>query len=94
MRTLVTGLENFVLLGSLASLVAFAAAGLLRAVEAKGMWRPHPSTMARLYGAAVALPPLAACSRSKAILPSHHSGSNAAATTHSEASGGRATAAP
>ncbi len=58
MRTLVTGLENFVLLGSLAALVAFAAAGLLRAVEARGMWRPHPSVIARLYGAAVVLPPL------------------------------------
>ena len=58
MRTLVTGLENFVLLGSLAALVAFAIAAVVRAAEVRGLWRPHPSLPARLYGAAVALPPL------------------------------------
>lgn len=58
MRTLVTGLENFVLFGSLAAIPSFLAAALLRYAEVKGLWRPHPSVFARLYGAVVALPPV------------------------------------
>ena len=58
MRTVVTGLENFVLLGSLVAFLAFAIAGIVRAAELRGYWRPHPSVPMRLYGAAVALPPI------------------------------------
>lgn len=60
MRTLVTAVENFVLLGSLAALATFALAGMLRWAWLRERWRPHPAVLARAYAAAIVLPPLAA----------------------------------
>lgn len=60
MRTLVTGIENFVLLGSLAASTAFALAVAIRWSVARRYWAPHPSILAQIYGASVALPPILA----------------------------------
>jgi Zn-dependent protease with chaperone function len=57
-RTLVTGIENFVLLGSLAASASFALAVAVRWSVARRLWAPHPHVLAQLYGAAVMLPPI------------------------------------
>ena len=57
MRTLVTALENFVLLGALAAIGVFALASLVRWSSLRGWWRPHPSALAWIYGAAITIPP-------------------------------------
>jgi Zn-dependent protease with chaperone function len=56
----VTAIENFVLFSALFSLVGFVAACLARLLVLRGLWRPQPFTLTRLYAAALIVPPLAA----------------------------------
>lgn len=60
MRTLVTAVENFVLLGTLVALAAYTLAAVARWAARTERWRPHPWTLSRVYAAAVAAPPVAA----------------------------------
>jgi hypothetical protein len=56
----VTAIENFVLFSALFSLAGFALAWAARLLVTRGLWKPQPFTLTRLYAAALIVPPLAA----------------------------------
>lgn len=57
---LITAVENFVLFSTLFALAAFGVACSAKSLAARGLWRPHPHTLSRIYTATLALPPLGA----------------------------------
>lgn len=57
---LLTVIENFILFSSLLALAGFLLAWAARRASLKGWWRPQPFRLARLYGAALVVPPVAA----------------------------------
>jgi Zn-dependent protease with chaperone function len=57
---LITVIENFVLFSSLLALASFALTWALRRASLRGWWKPHPFKLARLYGASLVIPPVAA----------------------------------
>jgi Zn-dependent protease with chaperone function len=55
----ITSVENFVLFSSVFALTAFIVAFTLRQVIVRGLWLPRANSVARIYGLAVVLPPVA-----------------------------------
>jgi Zn-dependent protease with chaperone function len=67
---LVTAVENFVLFGSILALAGFLLAWCARRATRRGLWKPQPFKLSRLYGAALVMPPvLAAWIVAAAFLP-------------------------
>lgn len=57
---LITAVENFVLFGTLLALATFLFAWLAREAVRRGLWRPRPEALARVYTSALVVPPVAA----------------------------------
>ncbi len=84
MRTVVTAIENFVLLGLLSAVLSFAAALLVRFIVSRHFWMPHPIVLSRVYGVMVAFPPVASLWLvSAALLPEWWLGKTAFDLEHS-----------
>ena len=56
---IVAAIENFIFFSSLLAVCCFVLAWMVRGSVSKGWWEPHPLTLARVYAAAIVLPPLA-----------------------------------
>jgi Zn-dependent protease with chaperone function len=57
--TLIAAIENFVLLSTVLAIISFAFAWIVRLLAMRQMWRFRPDFLARVYGVALATPPLA-----------------------------------
>ena len=55
----ITSVENFVLFSTVFAVAAFIVAFALRQVLVRGLWLPQANSVARIYGLAVVLPPVA-----------------------------------
>lgn len=81
-------IENFVLFGTLFALGGFLLTWASRVAVLRGLWQPHPETLARLYSFGIAAPSLAALWLVAAsLLPEAwlgHAAFDSAHTTHHE----------
>lgn len=80
---ILAAIENFIFFSSLLAVGCFALAWMVRGSVSKGWWEPHPLTLARVYAAAVVLPPLAsAWLVAAALLPQAWLGEQNFAASH------------
>ena len=88
MTMLIPVIENFILFGTLFALGGFLFAWAARVGVLRGLWQPHPETLARLYSFVLVLPPLAAAWLvASALLPEAwlgHATFDSIHTTHHE----------
>ncbi|HEX6623717.1 MAG TPA: hypothetical protein VF064_08395, partial [Pyrinomonadaceae bacterium] len=79
----VTAIENFVLFGTLLALGVTAFAWAARLAALRGLWKPHPLTLTRVYSLALLLPPVTAIwIVGAAFLPEWWLGEEAFGTAH------------
>lgn len=81
----ISAIENFVLFCTCFALVGFAVAWVARGAASRGLWQPHPYTLARLYTSTLVIPPVAsAWLVAAALLPESWLGKAAFDAAHHE----------